>query len=1165
MENKFHLLQPDLTNLLMQLPLATYIVQMPSYTIAFMNEKALDCLGRSWNDTMHQPVQKIFTDKDIEKVLDDVCNTGQAYTMHEVAVERTDNGKTGTVYLDITHQPMLDADKKISSIMCTCTNVTKQISIQSRFNDIVAQVPVGICILKGPNFIVEMANPTYLQIVDRSQQTFIGNSLFDSLPEVRTAVEPLLINVLQTGNPFYGNEFMVHLNRYGNRESTYFNFVYQPLIEADGSTSGVIVVANEVTGIVESKQTITESERQFRELIMQSPIAMTIFRGPDFIIENPNNTLLNNIWKKELHEVEHKKVLDVFPELKDQQFPKLLETVFKTGVAYSEKESVAFVEGNEGMKKYYLDFQYSPLFERDGSVSGIMVTVNDVTDKVETRLKIKESEQRLLLANEAAEMGTFDWDLSNKIFVQSERVSQIFGFDGTKNISHTDLLDVFHPDDKPIRDKAVAASLHNGSLVYEARIVWPDKSIHWVKVFGKIIYNTANEPQRMYGTVTDITASKNSMLALEESENKLNIAIDATELGTFDINMQEEEMNHSAKYLEIYGFDANDKPNRKDVINRIHPDDLAERAKAMEDAIKTGILDHETRVIYPDNTIHWVRVKGKLIHDKNNQPERILGTVRDITKDKEANQRLRENEERLNIAIQAAELGTWELNLRDRASSVLSAKYLEILGFAADATPTHEELLKKIHPDDMLLRNEQMEHAIEVSGALDFEMRLCVTPTNMKWIKVRGKVLYDSNGIAEKVLGTILDITERKMVEQELERKVIERTIELKRSEEINFRMINEVEDYAIILLNKEGIISNWNKGAEKIKGYTSNEIVGNHFSIFYTQQDRDNNLPSRIIGQAAASGRSVQEAWRVKKDGSLFWASIVITALHDDNNNLIGFSKVTRDLTERKMAEQQLEEKSMALEKANAALEESNNELEQFAYIASHDLQEPLRKIQFFVERIQKTAPEVDAAATIYFDKIKNSTVRMNTLIKDLLDFSRLSQNNERYVQVNLNEVIANITTDLELLIQQKKADIIVPQLPSIQAIPLQMQQLFYNIISNGLKFSKEENNVTIEIRCSLLSPATIASSYPNLDRHLRYYLISIKDNGIGFEQQYAEKIFVIFQRLNDLYTYGGTGIGLALCKKIVLNHKGEIFAESKETEGATFYIVLPETQPAQ
>jgi two-component system CheB/CheR fusion protein len=182
-----------------------------------------------------------------------------------------------------------------------------------------------------------------------------------------------------------------------------------------------------------------------------------------------------------------------------------------------------------------------------------------------------------------------------------------------------------------------------------------------------------------------------------------------------------------------------------------------------------------------------------------------------------------------------------------------------------------------------------------------------------------------------------------------------------------------------------------------------------------------------------------------------------------------------------------------------------------------------------------------------------------MQNLIKDLLDFSKLSQTGQSFVKVDLNDVLQNIRNDFELLAQQKNATIEIGHMPVIEAVGLQMQQLFYNLVSNALKFVRSDVQPVISVQASLLT-AEEMEQHAELNPRLKHYCIAVRDNGIGFNQKYAEQIFVIFQRLNDIQSYSGTGIGLALCKKIVLNHGGKIFAESTEHEGAVFYIILPE-----
>lgn len=275
-------------------------------------------------------------------------------------------------------------------------------------------------------------------------------------------------------------------------------------------------------------------------------------------------------------------------------------------------------------------------------------------------------------------------------------------------------------------------------------------------------------------------------------------------------------------------------------------------------------------------------------------------------------------------------------------------------------------------------------------------------------------------------------------------------------------------------------------------------------------------------------------------------------------------------DITERRLIEQKLQtfsddlerqviERTASLKKSNEDLRQTNVQLDQFAHVASHDLQEPLRKISMFSKRLQTIDKgELSLEVQTYINKIEGASGRMSLLIQDLLNYSRLLQHEQVYKTLNLNETIRNILNDFELLLQDKKAVVNCEILPTIDAIPLQMNQLFYNLFSNALKFSIENVAPIITITARILSEEEV-ENYPALNSKNSYVEILFNDNGIGFNQQYAKQIFTIFQRLHGQETYNGTGIGLALCKKIVENHHGEIAAFSKEKEGATFRILLP------
>lgn len=437
-------------------------------------------------------------------------------------------------------------------------------------------------------------------------------------------------------------------------------------------------------------------------------------------------------------------------------------------------------------------------------------------------------------------------------------------------------------------------------------------------------------------------------------------------------------------------------------------------------------------------------------------------------------------------------------------------------------------------------------------------------------VKPYPQPIFNDSGELIGATNLLIDVTDTRTFEREsearyrtlynsLERLVDEKTQDLKKkteevkqSEQRYHKMIEQVEDYAIIFLDKDGIIQNWNKGAEKIKGYKENEIVGRSFSEFYLPADREHGLPTKLLNKARETGKAIHEGWRLRKDGTQFWGSIVLTTLHDSDNKIIGFSKVTRDLTERKIAEDRAREYSNELEF-------QNRQLEQFAYAASHDLKEPLRKIHFYNCSIaENNANDLDTKSREYLERSINATKRMSELIEDLLMYSRATSSVQSYEPINLNDLVDQIMMLHKEDFEQKKIIMRVKPLPVVHGVRFQFKQLMDNLLNNSLKYKHPSRPLMINLSDEgIVKGHQIKDSDAEHERN--YHHISITDNGIGFEEQYAEKIFEIFQRLNNPSVIKGSGIGLAICKKIVQNHKGIIKAHGKVDEGARFDIFIP------
>ena len=480
--------------------------------------------------------------------------------------------------------------------------------------------------------------------------------------------------------------------------------------------------------------------------------------------------------------------------------------------------------------------------------------------------------------------------------------------------------------------------------------------------------------------------------------------------------------------------------------------------------------------------------------------------------------------------------------------------------FYADGT----DLAKEDCPQAVCLR--------ESKPIRDTELLVMRPDGSVRHVAPHPQPLFNEEGELTGAVNMLLDLTGIKQTElalreseqkyrrlaASLERKVEEKSKdllakneELKESEQRYHKMVEDVEDYAIILMDENGIIRNWNKGAEKIKGYSDEEILGKSFELFYLDEDLKKGTPAILLNQARMFGKASAEGWRRRKDGSLFWASIVITALKNDNDKLLGFTKVTRDLTERKIAEDKLKEYS-------SRLEFQNRELEQFAYAASHDLKEPLRKIHLYHSFISDNSNNhLDEKSREYLERSINSVRRMNTLIEDLLAYSRATSDKEGFTVVNLNNIVDEVISDFREETEQHIAKIERTDLPAIKGIPFQCKQLIENLVENSVKYRDTSRPSHIRI----LYETVDASSEPVLKQlgQKKYYKVSIIDNGLGFDPEHSEKIFEVFQRLNTQRDRPGSGIGLSICRKIIQHHGGVITATGKRGEGARFDLFFP------
>ena len=376
------------------------------------------------------------------------------------------------------------------------------------------------------------------------------------------------------------------------------------------------------------------------------------------------------------------------------------------------------------------------------------------------------------------------------------------------------------------------------------------------------------------------------------------------------------------------------------------------------------------------------------------------------------------------------------------------------------------------------------------------------------------------------------DVTGRKRAEEE-RRKL---------AEELQW-MVDGVRDYAIVMLDHVGHVTRWNAGAQRMKGYTAKEIIGEHFSRFYLPEDIATGKPQRELEEAELTGRMEDENWRVRKDGSRFLANIIITALRDDNGGLRGFAKIIRDVTEKKQAEEGQRQLNQE-QTLRGQLEASNKELEAFTYSVSHDLRAPLRSVDSFSRIVLEDYGAIlGDEGNRLLGIVRSEAQRMGRLIDDLLNFSRIGREEMVAAECDMAELVSNILAGVDSKVMSGVTVELKP-IPRAFGDLAMLRQVWFNLVSNAVKFSGKKANPRIEI-----------GGTSSVDSNTFY----VKDNGAGYDPRFAQKLFGVFQRLHSEQEFEGTGVGLAIVQRTIHRHGGSVWAEGKVGEGATFYFTLP------
>jgi len=584
------------------------------------------------------------------------------------------------------------------------------------------------------------------------------------------------------------------------------------------------------------------------------------------------------------------------------------------------------------------------------------------------------------------------------------------------------------------------------------------------------------------------------------------------------------------------------------------------RYEGFEDILNSAYLTGETYVAYGapvtlfrdgGKAVSYVHFMYEPFREPDGSISGMMVVATDVTHELLARRKLEQSEYEVRSIIESAPFPIGIYVGREMRIKMLNQSIIKAWGKGHDLIgKTYYEVLPELESQGIFPKLDRVFTTGEPYHARNQRVDIVVDgKLGSYYFNYSFTPLLDQHGKVYGVLNTAAEVTDLNIAKLQIEQS------------EQNFRsMLRQAPVAMCIMLGKDHIIDVANDLIIELWGRPVESVLNQPVAAVLSESEREGLMA--IIDQVYRTGCSYRAIarpvvrWRKDRE-QVVYQDFVYEPYKDADGTILGVLAIAIDVTEQVLARQKIEE---VVAERTSDLQKSNAELSQFAYIASHDLQEPARKISTFIGMVSKSLDgKIDERTSSYLGKIKTSSTRMLALIRDVLSISQLSTVRYPPETVDLEKVFEEVWREFELLVEQRQATREGDTLPVVRAIPVQMGQLFGNLLSNALKFAKPDAPLRIHI-----SVKAVDSSDLDLAVHRngprRYFKITFSDNGIGFSQNNAHQIFDIFQRLHSRSEYEGTGIGLAMCKKIVDNHGGQIFAHGEPGVGATFTVILPE-----
>lgn len=777
------------------------------------------------------------------------------------------------------------------------------------------------------------------------------------------------------------------------------------------------------------------------------------------------------------------------------------------------------------------------------------MTTEDKDPEKKTESLKSISEQYHLLFQSIKDYVILMLDTKGKIILSNAAIENILGYDSSEIINeHFSILYTVEDQFDALPEFELTKARSKGKFETETWKITKSAVKLWTDFSITPIYNEDTVLAGYSIILKDLSRKKAKENLLPTTDSKYRLLVDSVKdyaIFMLDPNGYIISWNEGATRLKGY--------SEEEILGKHFSVFYSKEARdedypayELKQAVQRGRFEDEGWRFRKDGTKFYANV---IISPIFNEQKELLGfskITRDLTDRKNAEDELIKSEDKYRLLIEG---------VKDYAIFMLSPEGI-IQSWNEGARKfkgySDKEIIGKhfsiFYPEEARLKGFpefELEQAIKRGRFEDEGWRIRKDGSRF-YANVVITAIFNKD---KKLLGfskITRDLTERKEAEELL-----------KISEERYRLLVDAVKDYAIFRLSPDGYIESWNEGGRRLIGYTEREILGKHFSIFYPD-DIKNEYPLFELKQANKKGRYEDEGWRIRKDGSRFYANVVITALFDTQRELIGYSKIVRDLTEKKKNEEMLnrlnaelekrvKQRTEELSKTIHELKKINIDLDNFIYTASHDLKAPVSNIEGLMRALYLELEEQDGLkgdVNKIMNLVNKSISKFQETIRDLTAVNESQRiDKEDVVQINVNDLIEDVKSSIDHLVQESKAHIIVENTAgAFEFSKVHMRSIIYNLITNAIKYRSPDRLPQIKIK-----------SYKTPEN----FILEVTDNGLGIKPEHMDKIFLMFKRLHDHVE--GSGIGLYIVRRITSNAGGKIEVESQEGSGTTFRVILP------